>query len=76
MCGYMTTVQQQIQGSLDTSVMQAHGTWQLDHIDSTGYIYDKFLAYGPQITSTHTGPACTTHPGQTDLTCGAVLTDI
>lgn len=49
MCGYMTTVQQQIQGSLDTSVMQAHGTWQLDHIDSTGYIYDKFLAYGPQI---------------------------
>lgn len=25
------------------------GTWQPDHVDSTGHICNKFLAYGPQI---------------------------
>lgn len=49
MCGCMTTVQQQIQGSLDTLVTQVAGRWQPDHVDSTGYIYDKFLTYGPQM---------------------------
>lgn len=74
MCGCMTTVQQQIQGSLNTSVMQAAGTWQPDPVDSTGYTYDKFLTYGPQMHICTHRTSCTTHPGQTDLTCGAVLT--
>lgn len=54
MCGCMTTAQQQIQGSLDTSVLQAVGTWQPDHVVSTGYIYDKYLAYAHTNTPLHT----------------------